>query len=177
MLGNNSGHIAELPTVVWNQAFERNIEVPFNIDNTNGSSKHYATIGGSSKCPYLNTLTLSHKYYINIHPTFDEGSDVYTSFYVSENQYIPLNAGSRIWVCNNSSRGDLRIAGLPVGKHIYGKMTCHLIDLTQMFGAGNEPTSVAQFEQWFTDNIGSLDNYYPYNTGEEIKVKYLPQYM
>jgi len=52
-----------------------------------------------------------------------------------------------------------------------------LFDLTQMFGEGNEPTSVAQFQQWFTDNIGPLDTYYPYNKGEEIKVKYLPKDM
>jgi len=52
-----------------------------------------------------------------------------------------------------------------------------VFDLTQMFGEGNEPTSVAQFQQWFIDNIGPLDTYYPYNAGQEIKVKYLPKNM
>lgn len=35
-----------------------------------------------------------------------------------------------------------------------------LFDLTQMFGAGNEPTTVAQFRAMFPDD------YYPYNAGE-----------
>jgi len=52
-----------------------------------------------------------------------------------------------------------------------------VFNLTKMFGEGDEPTSVEQFQQWFTDNIGPLDTYYPYNAGQEIKVKYLPKDM
>jgi len=39
-----------------------------------------------------------------------------------------------------------------------------VIDLTLMYGAGNEPTTVAQFRSMFPDN------YYAYNTGETIHV-------
>ena len=38
------------------------------------------------------------------------------------------------------------------------------IDLTQMFGEGNEPTSVSDFEAWLAEN--NLDGYQPYNEGE-----------
>ena len=45
-----------------------------------------------------------------------------------------------------------------------------VIDLTQMFGAGNEPTTVADFEAWLAQNIGTLP-YYDYNAGELMSVK------
>lgn len=45
-----------------------------------------------------------------------------------------------------------------------------LIDLTLMFGAGNEPTTVSQFESWLENNVG-LKSYYPYNEGKLINAK------
>ena len=38
------------------------------------------------------------------------------------------------------------------------------IDLTNIFGAGNEPTTVAEFENWLEANIG-LKDYYDYDAG------------
>lgn len=43
-------------------------------------------------------------------------------------------------------------------------------DLTLMFGAGNEPTTVAAFDQWLDANVG-LKGYYPYDAGSLIPVK------
>lgn len=40
-------------------------------------------------------------------------------------------------------------------------------DLTQLFGAGSEPSTVAEFESWLANNIGYRD-YYAYNPGEII---------
>ena len=48
--------------------------------------------------------------------------------------------------------------------------SCELIDLTAIFGAGNEPTTVADFESWLAQNIGTLP-YYDYNSGELISCK------
>lgn len=45
-----------------------------------------------------------------------------------------------------------------------------LIDLTLMFGAGNEPTTVSQFESWLENNVG-LKSYYPCNEGKLINAK------
>ena len=36
-----------------------------------------------------------------------------------------------------------------------------LIDLTLIFGAGNEPATVTEFEEWLAQNVGTRD-YYPY---------------
>lgn len=46
----------------------------------------------------------------------------------------------------------------------------HIYDLTAIFGAGNEPTTVADFEAWLAQNIGTLP-YYDYNAGELLSVK------
>lgn len=43
-------------------------------------------------------------------------------------------------------------------------------DLTAIFGAGNEPTTIADFEAWMAQNIGTLP-YYDYNAGELLSVK------
>ena len=43
-------------------------------------------------------------------------------------------------------------------------------DLTAIFGAGNEPTTVADFEAWMAQNIGS-QSYFAYNAGELLSVK------
>lgn len=43
-------------------------------------------------------------------------------------------------------------------------------DLTLIFGAGNEPSTVADFEAWMAQNIGTLP-YYDYNAGELLSVK------
>lgn len=45
-----------------------------------------------------------------------------------------------------------------------------LFDLTAIFGAGNEPTTVAEFEAWLAQNIGTLP-YYDYNAGELLSCK------
>ena len=42
-----------------------------------------------------------------------------------------------------------------------------ITDLTQLFGSGNEPSTVAEFESWLANNIGYRD-YYAYNPGEII---------
>ena len=44
-----------------------------------------------------------------------------------------------------------------------------VIDLTQMFGAGNEPTTVADFEAWLAQN--GLPSVADYNAGELLSVK------
>ena len=44
-----------------------------------------------------------------------------------------------------------------------------VIDLTLIFGVGNEPSTVAEFETWLANNVG-LKDYYPYCEGELIGV-------
>lgn len=50
------------------------------------------------------------------------------------------------------------------GPHKFTVKNTQIFDLTKMFGAGREPTSVAEFESMFPDP------WYPYNPGEEIVI-------
>ena len=51
-------------------------------------------------------------------------------------------------------------SGIKSGTVTWRNINC--IDLTLMFGAGNEPSTVEEFEQWLTDNVG-LQDYYEYS--------------
>ena len=42
-----------------------------------------------------------------------------------------------------------------------------VVNLTKLFGAGNEPSTVAEFEAWLTENVG-LKDYYDYTEGEVV---------
>ena len=50
------------------------------------------------------------------------------------------------------------------------KIFFNVIDLTLLFGSGNEPSTVEEFEAWLAENIG-LRDYYPYNAGTVLNAK------
>lgn len=56
-----------------------------------------------------------------------------------------------------------------VGKNCYFKNVM-FIDLTEIFGAGNEITDVDEFEQWLKDNVGDAD-YYEQTDNKIVPVK------
>lgn len=80
------------------------------------------------------------------------GSERYTT---TENGIYTLSSG----VGNPPPLYFRAFAGATAGTY---KFTLQLFDLTAMFGAGNEPTSVEEFEAMFPNE------YYPYNAGEIV---------
>ena len=80
------------------------------------------------------------------------GSERYTT---TENGIYTLSSG----VGNPPPLYFRAFAGATAGTY---KFTLQLFDLTQMFGAGNEPKSVEEFEKMFPND------YYPYNAGEIV---------
>lgn len=44
------------------------------------------------------------------------------------------------------------------------------MNLTKMFGTGNEPTTAAEFEAWLIENGINPNEYIPYNAGEKRKM-------
>lgn len=80
------------------------------------------------------------------------GSERYTT---TENGIYTLSSG----VGNPPPLYFRAFAGATAGTY---KFTLQLFDLTAMFGAGNEPTSVEEFEKMFPAD------YYPYNAGEIV---------
>ena len=80
------------------------------------------------------------------------GSERYTT---TENGIYTLSSG----VGNPPPLYFRAFAGATAGTY---KFTLQLFDLTAMFGVGNEPTSVEEFEKMFPND------YYPYNAGEIV---------
>jgi len=123
----------------------------------------------------------SHKYLLRVHYTVLE--DVKAYLYFRDVLYTPttnrqitkdLTAGSGkiSWITSplgehsdggefgtfitvNNADGSQKYDTSPFSNH-------EIFDLTQMFGAGNEPSTVEEFEKIFPND------YYPYNAGEII---------
>ncbi len=207
MLGDNSGHIADLPTIVWNQLANGPIII-------GGATKTYEN--GYTTCVLKNgeaqvrmldqyiqdgfvsgdkILRISHcpEYHV-ANASFDtlrliaiwNNTKKSAANTTSNIVYRSTDTVAVISTLNDATEStdkcgfyfDLNnAAAFAHTTDDYFVASYMIFNLTKMFGAGNEPTSVEQFQQWFIDNIGPLDTYYPYNAGEEIKVKYLPKYM
>lgn len=169
------------PTIVWNQLIESGVNIAFDVTNST-TERRYIHVAKGNIIFHTNECIAGHKYILRNKSIPDVDSDSWGRFYwagLQVNNWIFRTNVINIAIGLNigNSNESLRFYGINPGFRNKGTMSVNLIDLTLMFGAGNEPTSVAQFEQWFTDNIGSLDTYYPYNAGQEIKVKYLPKDM
>lgn len=117
-----------------------------------------------------NVLTAGHKYIVtNNSPYFcvyvyGAGSP---SASVSGNRVNVANQGGAILTCTAS--GQYRISlhcgtNIPNNTQINETVYINLFDLTAMFGAGNEPSTVDEFKALFPND------YYAYNAGEETLV-------
>ena len=69
-------------------------------------------------------------------------------------------------------RNEIVLAANLVSWFTDGSANRNVIDLTLMFGAGNEPATPEAFEAWLQANVG-LQTYYPYNAGELLSAKLL----
>lgn len=154
-------------SVVWNQIIKTNTD----FSNTVTDTRTYPMLKIQSKDKNNITITLS---------TFN-----YESLQAKRNGFISkvLQSGSGIYILHNGSKNDIPIYsdqfGQIVANHTYyfsinlksvdpttiGGLQCNnlmLIDLTTMFGAGNEPSTAEEFEKMFPAD------YYPYCAGEIV---------
>ena len=104
----------------------------------------------------------AHKYFVN-------HTGAFVSFIIYKNNSADVGAGTAVVsdLIKSLESSDI-ITGFAFGvlPGFVGSFTFtpNLIDLTQMFGAGNEPTTVAEFEAMFPED------YYAYNEGELISL-------
>jgi len=166
-------------TVKWNQLLRTNIasyELLTVLANENkfifnGTFDADSIVSWNINTYRYNTIA-GHKYII-LSLTHFTGSD--TTFFVQIAKF-----SSTFWYTDYT--GESRII-TGTGNSIYPRinikaginmtgvvMQYQLIDLTAIFGAGNEPSTVAEFEAWMAQNIGSA-SYYDYNAGELISCK------
>jgi hypothetical protein len=172
--------------VRWNQiGMIRN----FTINKSNSSNEDKATSTGQKFI--LNTgsnLTAHHKIYLAFDYTLNEGNDSKNSYiyiYQAVNNLKPLTAAQLLQDTGTYRREvvfDVIIAASAsqtqnLGFYINHKAGATVnvtlsnfmaIDLTYIFGAGNEPTA-SVFKSWVKNNIGYSD-WYAQNTGALIPV-------
>lgn len=114
----------------------------------------------------------AHKYLCRIDCEAEQGTTVYMYFreviYTKNNQISKaVNAGKSTLSWITSPYGDSDIGGTFDAFLVDGsaKVTFsnrQIFDLTAMFGSGNEPSTVEEFEKMFPAE------YYPYNAGEIV---------
>jgi hypothetical protein len=114
----------------------------------------------------------AHKYLCRIDCEAEQGTTVYMYFreviYTKNNQISKaVNAGKSTLSWITSPYGDSDIGGTFDAFLVDGsaKVTFsnrQIFDLTAMFGSGNEPSTVEEFEKMFPAD------YYPYNAGEIV---------
>ena len=149
-------------SIVWNQLY-----------------KKFGYVGGST----LNCKSIfkSHNYLLRVDYSVSENTKVYLYF-----RGAKYTAGTNRQIVKDITAGSGKISWItsPLGEHSDGGdfgvfrlvtdsdgnqkldtspfSNYEIFDLTQMFGIGNEPTSVEEFEAMFPNN------YYQYNAGEII---------
>lgn len=149
-------------SIVWNQLY-----------------KKFGYVGGST----LNCKSIfkSHNYLLRVDYSVSENTKVYLYFRAAK-----YTAGTNRQIVKDITAGSGKISWItsPLGEHSDGGdfgvfrlvtdsdgnqkldtspfSNYEIFDLTQMFGIGNEPTSVEEFEDMFPNN------YYQYNAGEII---------
>ena len=162
-------HLADLQklegkSVVWNQLFDFN--------NIRSSSNGISFTFSSNKISYSGTSTSSYALFVRNFMTIPKGHKLYCKSVGSDRKidvrdYVDdqstylhnyLTNQSIIFTVSNGNV-EARFVELTSGETYTGEFSFVLVDLTQMFGAGNEPT-VEQFEAMFAED------YYPYNIGE-----------
>ncbi len=151
-------------TVVWNQL----LNVSFSSKTENGCTIVYENnrikINGT---PTYNsyfsvgeiTLIKNHLYYINVDGKYtNEISE--SQIYVDNANWYALQKTFK--KCNESVNAKVQIAVYSKNASVDYDITIAFFDLTQMFGTGNEPSTVEEFEAMFPDD------WYPYNEGELV---------
>ena len=149
-------------SIVWNQLY-----------------KKFGYVGGST----LNCKSIfkSHNYLLRVDYSVSENTKVYLYFraakYTAETNRqivkdVAAGSGKISWITSplgeHSDGGDFGVFRLVTDSDGNQKLDTspfsnyEIFDLTQMFGIGNEPTSVEEFEAMFPNN------YYQYNAGEII---------
>lgn len=157
-------------SIVWNQLISQIVEKTSNgIATTKIDSKSLHISGTSSAVCFIpispvQTGISNHKYLFHSHASDTTALSSGTGFYNDNggNRWHEYGKGIIFTMDGN---GTIAIA-FRVNSNITVdfSITPQIYDLTAMFGSGNEPASVEEFEKMFPAD------YYPYNAGEIVSV-------
>lgn len=163
-------------TIVWNQLLDKSkypVTTTTNgvtfTNNGDGSITVNGTADAAANAIILVGKNLSiiqgHKYYATMSKPIEHNDFWFGLYDNSEDQPFQggtiLDRNGRILDCIKSSDTLSCQVVLYKNKSVSNAIVKpQFFDLTQMFGAGNEPTAISEFRAMFPDD------YYPYNAGE-----------
>lgn len=164
--------------IVWNQMVDRNA-LPIALPNSSVSENGDETIINSTVsyggCRILlgNTVVIGHKYLISVYAKSDK-SAVFSLNNGGVRVAVPLTYAT-IYDIDTAKQDDNRSyfyiwnTVAQDNTITYKKSSLHFIDLTQMFGAGNEPSTYEEY-------LNRISHYhikdaYAYNAGEVVNYK------
>lgn len=148
-------------TIVWNQLVKHIENSAINNVSINTDEKGTFTLNGTSSAVIYLKLNdekksiIGHKYYIS-QKRYPVNSDAY--IYNDGGGITLASAKSAIQTATLEKNFYLRCDSDTTFDNVVLKPI--IFDLTQMFGSGNEPSTVEEFEAMFPAD------YYPYNAGE-----------
>lgn len=168
-----SDDITEMTTIYC--SFEQVEERTIKVTGNNSNNPHELRLG------VLSSLSTEHIYYLCA--TMASGTTnanlgfVLASNNVGGNAYLTSESATATKYSmitspqNSTDKFVIRCGTASAGRNNY----CYfkdamLIDLTEIFGAGNEITDVDEFEQWLKDNVGDAD-YYEQTDNKIVPVK------
>ena len=129
-------------------------------NNNNGSFTVNGTATANSYCGVVIPIVSGHKYLVSGCPAGGSDSTYHIRFVVGESTYFEVGGGLIVTATSDTMTLFVRVtSGTTVSNLKFYPQT---IDLTLMFGAGNEPSTVEEFQAMYHDQ------YYEYNSGELI---------
>lgn len=144
-------------SVVWNQRWSLGVRQGV-IDNTDGASPKYASLGF---IPWYTTAINGHK----ILTIANDKEGVIDRVYWNDQVQNDVRGGAIYEANTLQTTGSSLTARCPANTIANYDVTIQLYDLTQMFGIGNEPTTIEEFYQRIPMGIEDLN---AYNEGEVI---------
>lgn len=156
-------------SLVWNQLVSQLEEATFaGVTGVKLNDKTLQISGTSTGVVFLRivpvqTAIIGHKYLFHSHASDTAGLSSFNGFYNNESEtakrFYEYGKGTIFTNADNAIEMRLR---LDADVTVNFQITPQLYDLTAMFGSGNEPTTVEEFEAMFPAT------YYPYNAGEIV---------
>ena len=156
-------------SIVWNQLVSQLEEATFaGVTGAKLTDKTLQISGTSTSTVFLRIIpaqavTIGHKYLFHSHASDTDELSGFNGFYNNESEtskrFYEYGKGTIFTNADNAIEMRLR---LDDDVTVNFQITPQLFDLTAMFGAGNEPTSVEEFEKMFPND------YYSYNGGEIV---------
>ena len=160
-------------SIEWNQLFTNSTTSSNGVTISNNQDGTM-TLNGTANKSYINFTNLSdamnqvHKYLLCLKILNNPGNVSFYYSWLNRNSMRTgsISTGESCVVCNQTTslaqlgRGN-GLTGFAAGTVFNNvKIAVMVMDLTQMFGAGNEPATPAEFWSYFDHKL------YPYNPGE-----------